>query len=463
MDPAGDTIVAPATPAGRGGIGIVRVTGPQAPAIATAILGSVPRPRHATFARFLDEAGESIDAGIALYFPAPDSFTGEDVLELHGHGGAMVTDSLLRRALALGARLARPGEFTERAFLNGKIDLAQAEAVADLIDAGSEQAARAAMRSLQGQFSAEVLALDGAMTALRVYVEGAMDFPDEGVEWLGAPQIAGQLGDIAERFARIEGAARQGRALRDGLTVVIAGPPNAGKSSLLNALAGHDAAIVTELPGTTRDVLREEIVVDGLPVHVMDTAGLRDTGDTIESEGVRRARAAIARADLVLYVMDVTAAPREAAVAADLATLHSDAAVLKVWNKIDLVKGSVEGSDPDHLRGLTPSPGSDPFEALSISARTGAGLDALRARLRQAAGYQAGEQGAFSARRRHLDALARARAHAGAARAQLESGRSPELAAEELRLAHAALGEITGETTSDELLGEIFSSFCIGK
>ncbi len=362
MEPHNDTIVAPATPAGRGGIGIVRVTGPQAPAIATAILGSVPRPRHATFARFLDGSGQPIDAGVALFFPAPASFTGEDVLELHGHGGVMVTDLLVRRALALGARLARPGEFTERAFLNDKIDLAQAEAVADLIDAGSEQAARAAMRSLQGEFSAEVLALAGAMTALRVYVEGAMDFPDEGVEWLGASQIAGQLDDIAQRFARIEGAARQGRALRDGLTVVIAGPPNAGKSSLLNALAGHDAAIVTELPGTTRDVLREQVVVDGLPVHVMDTAGLRDTEDTIESEGVRRARAEIARADLVLYVMDVTAAPREAAVAADLAALHSDAAVLKVWNKIDLVEGSDPegGSDPEPVRGLTPLRGLTP-------------------------------------------------------------------------------------------------------
>lgn len=459
MDPAIDTIVAPATPVGRGGIGIVRVSGPLTPQIAAAVLGNPPRPRHATFARFLDETGAPIDAGIALYFPSPDSFTGEDVLELHGHGGAVVADLLVRRALALGARLARPGEFTERAFLNDKIDLAQAEAIADLIDAGSEQAARAAMRSLQGEFSAEIVSLDDAVTALRIYVEGAMDFPDEGIDWLGSQQLAGQLEDIAARFTRIRRAAGQGRALRDGLTVVIAGPPNAGKSSLLNALAGHEAAIVTEIPGTTRDVLREHIVVDGLPVHVIDTAGLRDTSDRIEGEGVRRARAEIARADLVLYVMDVSAAPRQAAVEADLAALHSDAAVLTVWNKIDLA----EGSDPDQLRGLTPSSESDPSEALNISAKTGAGMDALRVRLRQAAGYHAGEGGAFSARRRHLDALDRAWAHAEAARSQLATGRSPELAAEELRLAHAALGEITGETTSDELLGEIFASFCIGK
>lgn len=440
-----DTIVAPATPAGRGGIGIVRVTGPRTATIATGILGGVPQPRYATFARFLDGSGAAIDAGIALYFPAPASFTGEDVLELHGHGGRVVTDLLVHRVLELGARLARPGEFTERAFLNGKIDLAQAEAVADLIDAGSAQAARAAMRSLQGEFSAEVAALDEAVIALRTYVEGAMDFPDEGAEWLGAPQVVAQLDDIAARFARIEAAARRGRALRDGLTVVIAGPPNAGKSSLLNALAGHDAAIVTELPGTTRDVLREQIVVDGLPVHVVDTAGLRDSADRIENEGVRRARAEIARADLVLYVMDVTAAPREAAVQADLAALHSDAAVLRVWNKADLLEG----------------PGAT--EAMHISAKTGAGLEALRAELRRAAGYHTGESGAFSARRRHLDALARARAHTEAARRHLEAGSLPELAAEELRLAHVALGEVAGETTSDELLGEIFSRFCIGK
>ncbi len=458
MQPDIDTIAAPATPAGRGGIGIVRITGPLAPRIATAILGKLPRPRHATFSRFLDESGAPVDAGIALYFPAPDSFTGEHVLELHGHGGVVVTDLLVRRALGLGARLARPGEFTERAFLNDKIDLAQAEAIADLIDAGSEQAARAAMRSLQGDFSAEVGALDDAVTALRTYVEGAMDFPDEGVDWLGGPQVTGQLEDIAARFARIDGAARQGRALRDGLAVVIAGPPNAGKSSLLNALAGHDAAIVTEVPGTTRDLLREQIVVDGLPVHVVDTAGLRHTDDRIEGEGVRRARAEISRADLVLYVMDATAPPQPEAIESDLAALHTGAAVLKVWNKIDLQEEPVPGLD----RGMTPA-GPAPATAVHISAKTGAGLDALRAQLRRVAGYHAGEGGAFSARRRHLDALGRARVHAQAARTRLEARESYELAAEELRLAHRALGEITGETTSDDLLGEIFAGFCIGK
>jgi len=285
-----------------------------------------------------------------------------------------------------------------------------------------------------------------------------MDFPDEGVDWLGGPQVAGQLDEIATRFARLDGAARQGRALRDGLAVVIAGPPNAGKSSLLNALAGHDAAIVTEVPGTTRDLLREQIVVDGLPVHVVDTAGLRHTADLIEGEGVRRARAEISRADLVLYVMDATTPPQPEAIESDLAALHSRAAVLKVWNKIDLQEEPVPGMDRDVARS-----GSDPATAVYISAKTGAGLDALRTHLRRVAGYHAGEGGAFSARRRHLDALGRARAHAEAARTRLEARESYELAAEELRLAHQALGDITGETTSDDLLGEIFAGFCIGK
>lgn len=457
-----DTIVAPATPAGRGGIGIVRVSGPRAAELAGAIVSRVPKPRRATFARFLSGSGEPIDAGIALFFQGPESFTGEDVLELHGHGGPVVMDLLVRRALELGARLARPGEFTERAFLNGKIDLAQAEAVADLIGAGSEQAASAAMRSLQGEFSAAVGGLAEAILALRVYVEGALDFPDEEVEWLGSPQVAERLDDIMGRFAAIRAAAQQGRVLRDGLSVVIAGPPNAGKSSLLNALAGHDAAIVTDIPGTTRDVLREHIVLDGLPVHVIDTAGLREAADAIETEGVRRARAEIARADVVLYVMDITAPPTPATVQADLAALHSSGEVIGVWNKIDLAGGSDPSSSP---RGLTP-PGSDPSAppgtALPLSAKTSAGLDALRACLRNAAGYRA-DGGALSARQRHLDALKRAEAHAAAAQERLEARESFELAAEELRLAHRALGEITGEVTSEALLGEIFSQFCIGK
>ena len=318
----GDTIVAPATPAGRGGIGIVRISGPAVPAMTTAIVGALPPPRRARFVRFLDGSGEAIDAGLVLYFPAPGSFTGEDVLELQGHGGPVVTEMLVARALELGARLARPGEFTERAFLNDKIDLAQAEAVADLIDAGSAQAARAAMRSLQGEFSVEVHDLAEAVTALRVYVEAAIDFPEEDVEFLASPEVVRRVDDIEARFARIDYAAGQGRLLRDGLSVVIAGKPNAGKSSLLNALAGYEAAIVTDVPGTTRDVLRERIHVDGLPVHVIDTAGLRETADVIEGEGVRRARGEMERADVVLYVIDSTTPPAGDALERVLETLQ---------------------------------------------------------------------------------------------------------------------------------------------
>jgi tRNA modification GTPase len=450
-----DTIAAPATPPGRGGIGILRLSGPQVAAIAQSLLGRLPRPRHATLAAFLDVDGEPIDAGLALYFPGPASFTGEDVLELHGHGGPVVMELLLARVLELGARRARPGEFTERAFLAGKVDLAQAEAVADLIEAGSTQAARAAMRSLQGEFSVEVEALAAAVTELRVYVEAAIDFPDEDVEFLQAPEVAARFGDIAARFERLNHAARQGRLLRDGLHVVIAGKPNAGKSSLLNQLAGHEAAIVTAIPGTTRDLLRERIDIDGLPLHVVDTAGLRDTADVVEGEGVRRARAEIARADVVLYVVDATTEPGPEALRAELAALPAGAPVLLVWNKVDLVR---------EKRGQSPFPdekGTVPFSPLS--ARTGFGLDELRSRLKERAGYEQGGTGTFSARARHVEALTRASEHVEHAQALLAQRSSFELVAEELRLAHAALGEITGTVSSDDLLGRIFGSFCIGK
>jgi tRNA modification GTPase len=450
-----DTIAAPATPPGRGGVGIVRVSGPQVAAIAGSLLGRLPRPRHATLAAFLDAAGEPIDAGLALYFPGPASFTGEDVLELHGHGGPVVVELLLARALELGARRARPGEFSERAFLAGKVDLAQAEAVADLIDAGSTQAARAAMRSLQGEFSMEIEALATAVTGLRVYVEAAIDFPDEDVEFLQAPEVAARFGDIAARFERVNHAARQGRLLRDGLHVVIAGKPNAGKSSLLNQLAGHEAAIVTAIPGTTRDLLRERIDIDGLPLHVVDTAGLRDTADVVEGEGVRRARAEIARADVVLYVVDATTQPAAAALRAEREGLPAGVPVLLVWNKADLVAGK---------RGQSPFPdekGTVPF--CTVSARTGFGLDELRSRLKERAGYEQGGTGTFSARARHVEALSRASGHVERAQALLAQRSSFELVAEELRLAHSALGEITGVVSSDDLLGKIFGSFCIGK
>jgi len=436
-----DTIVAAATPPGRGGIGIIRISGPATRAIAESVLGRVPEPRHADTAVFAGADGGAIDTGLALFFPAPRSFTGEDVLELHGHGGPVVMDLIIRRALELGARPARPGEFSERAFLNDKIDLAQAEAIADLIGAGSAEAARAALSSLSGEFSREVTTLATQVVELRVYVEAAIDFPDEDVEFLDSPAVSGRLSDIAARFDRIGRAASQGRALSEGLTVVIAGRPNAGKSSLLNALAGHDAAIVTGIAGTTRDLLRERINIDGLPIHVIDTAGLRESGNVIEEEGVRRARAEMRRADLVLYLIDSSAGAEPG----ELETLASDPRVLSVWNKTDIV---------------APPPG---HTGLAISALTGAGLPELRERLKAAAGYRAGDVGAISARRRHLDVLARAERLVQSAAARLTERSAFELVAEELRLAQQALGEITGEVTSDALLGAIFSGFCIGK
>jgi len=446
MMAAADTIVAPATPPGRGGIGIVRISGPATRDIATAMLGSVPLARHATVAAFTDAEGRAIDAGLALYFPGPQSFTGEDVLELHGHGGPVVMDLLVARAVELGARMARPGEFSERAFHNDKLDLAQAEAIADLIDAGSAEAARAALCSLAGEFSQEVRELAARVMELRTYVEAAIDFPDEDAEFLANEEVRARLADIGERFATIGESARQGRALRDGLVVVIAGRPNAGKSSLLNALAGVDAAIVTEIPGTTRDVLRERIHVDGLPIHVVDTAGLRDAADVVEIEGVRRAQAEIARADLVLYVVDAT----RGLDAAETAALPAGTAAIIVWNKTD-------------LPGAGPAPAGGKLPAVAISATTGAGLPALRDQLKAAAGYQADAAGVYSARRRHLDALTRAQSLFELAETRLAEHASFELVAEELRLAQQALGEITGEVSSDELLGAIFSGFCIGK
>ncbi|MGE0031385.1 MAG: tRNA uridine-5-carboxymethylaminomethyl(34) synthesis GTPase MnmE [Steroidobacteraceae bacterium] len=446
MNATPDTIVAAATPPGRGGIGIVRISGPGTRAIAAAMLESVPAPRHATVAIFADARGRAIDAGLALFFPAPQSFTGEDVLELHGHGGPVVMDLLVARAIELGARMARPGEFTERAFHNDRLDLAQAEAIADLIDAGSAEAARAALRSLAGEFSREIGELAELVMELRVFVEAAIDFPDEDAEFLASDEVRERLAEITRRFAAIGESARQGRALRDGLQVVIAGRPNAGKSSLLNALAGFDAAIVTDIPGTTRDVLRERIHVDGLPIHVMDTAGLRDSPDAVEIEGVRRARAEIGRADLVLYVVDATLGLGDD----EQAQLPAGTAVLVVWNKTD-------------LPGAFPAPPLANLPVVSVSATAGTGLPALREQLKSAAGYQADAGGVFSARRRHLDALNRAQSLFELAAARLAERAAFELVAEELRQAHEALGEITGAVSSDELLGAIFSGFCIGK
>ena len=446
---AADTIVARATPPGRGGIAVIRVSGPAVPQLAQQLLGALPQPRHATLAGFRDAGGEALDLGLALYFPAPHSFTGEDVLELHAHGGHVLAELLVERVMALGARPARPGEFTERAFLNDKLDLTQAEAIADLIDADSQAAARAAQRSLRGDFSAAVLALTEEVTELRTWVEAAIDFPDEDIDFLGAEELAARVAGVAASFRRLEEATRQGCLLREGIRVVIAGRPNAGKSSLLNALAGYAAAIVTPVPGTTRDVIREQLDIDGLPIHIIDTAGLREAQDLVEAEGVSRAQAELARADHALVVIDA-ATDGEAALAALLAELPAGLPRTLVRNKIDLT-GEPAGSVPGE-------PG-----ALRVSALTGAGLPELRRRLREVAGYQPAGEGSFTARRRHLGSLRQAREHFEAACRQLREQQAGELMAEELREVQNALGEITGEFSSEDLLGRIFGEFCIGK
>jgi tRNA modification GTPase len=446
-----DTIVAAATPPGRGGVGVVRVSGPKTPEIAATLVGDLPKPRHATLGRFLDNTGDPIDVGLALFFPGPHSYTGEHVLELQGHGGPVVLERLVERIVELGARRARPGEFTERAFLNDKIDLAQAEAVADLIDAGSRDAARAAMRSLQGEFSNMVQGLTDAVIDLRTYVEAAIDFPEEEVDFLGDQELRERLATVRGHFDGVTAAAGQGRLLRDGITVVLAGRPNSGKSSLLNRLAGYEAAIVTEVPGTTRDVLRERIDIDGLPLHVLDTAGLRESDDLVEAEGIRRARAEMAKADRVLFVIDSADDPQARAFAEQRTLLPAEVPVTLVFNKTDLGAG-LPVSDT-----ITGPP------RIHVSARTGSGLDLLRAHLKESVSFQTAGNGSISARRRHLDALARARAHVEAGAAHLEQRRAGELVAEELRLAQQALDEITGIFTADDLLGRIFGSFCIGK
>ncbi len=446
-----DTIVAAATPPGRGGVGVVRISGPKTPEIAATLVGELPEARHATLTHFLDAAGEPIDIGIALFFPGPHSYTGEHVLELQGHGGPVILESLVARCLELGARRARPGEFTERAFHNDKIDLAQAEAVADLIDAGSREAARAAMRSLQGEFSNMVQGLTDALIELRTYVEAAIDFPEEEVDFLADSQLTERLVTVHGHFDAVTAAAGQGRLLRDGLTVVLAGRPNSGKSSLLNRLAGYDAAIVTEIPGTTRDVLRERIDIDGLPLHVLDTAGLRDSDDAVEREGVRRAAAEMSRADRVLFVIDASNDSLGRAFAEERQRLPQDVPVTLIFNKIDIAEGlpmadTVSGPPRIH-----------------VSAATGAGLAALRSHLKGCVSFQTAGNGSISARKRHLEALSRARQCVETASRELQQRRAGELVAEELRLAQLALEEVTGVFTADDLLGRIFGSFCIGK
>lgn len=440
-----ETIAAQATPSGRGGVGIVRVSGQLASECAEKMLGHCPRPRYAEYLPFHDLEKEIIDEGIALYFPGPHSFTGEDVLELQAHGGPVVIDRLLKTMQTMGIRLARPGEFSERAFLNGKLDLAQVEAIADLIDAGSEQAARCALRSLQGEFSDRIQELVGGVTDLRIYVESAIDFPEEEIDFLADGQVQSRLDAIQNALAAVERSAQQGSLMKEGMTVVLAGQPNAGKSSLLNALAGQETAIVTDIAGTTRDTLKEQIHLDGMPLHIIDTAGLRESDDAVEQEGIRRAWAAIEQADRVLLLVDDTTG----VTTIDQQIIDRLPRKLKttvIRNKIDL-SGGEAGVDGDVIR---------------LSAREKRGIDQLREYLKQSMGYEGEGEGAFMARRRHLDALERAAENLKNAQQHLSHGVG-ELLAEELLMAQRSLGEITGEVSSDDLLGKIFTSFCIGK
>ncbi len=442
-----DTIAAIASAPGAAGVGVLRVSGPAVPRMAAELLGRDPDPRRAHFTAFRDRDGELIDRGLLLYFPAPASYTGEHVLELQGHGSPVLLDALLRRVCAMGARLARPGEFTERAFLNGKLDLAQAEAVADLIAARSQAGARAALRSMEGVFSHKVHDLLQSLIGLRVHIEAAIDFPEEEIDFLADPAIMRKLDALRAQSAELLREAQRGVRLNDGLRVAIIGRPNAGKSSLLNALSGSDRAIVTDIAGTTRDVLREHLSLDGIALELADTAGLRETDDPVEQEGVRRAHGELARADVALLVTDAQHAEHDLSLLADL---PSSVERLVLVNKIDI----------DH----TGAGYEERDEAVWVraSAKTGEGLDALRDHLKQLAGAGSGE-GAFSARRRHVLALEQVEYRLDRADEVLRVTQAGELAAEELRQAQHALGEITGTYSSDDLLGAIFSSFCIGK
>jgi len=441
--PSGDltpeTIAAIATPPGRGGIGIVRVSGPKVPAIAKAVIGKLPQARSAVHAHFLDARGERLDEGLALYFPAPHSYTGEAVLELQGHGGTVVTHAVMAAVLDAGARLAEPGEFTRRAFLNGKLDLAQAEAVADLIDAASREAARSALRSLAGEFSAAIRALVAQLTELRTLTEAMLDFPEEDVDGMHRDDAQARLNRLRAALEDVLAKSRQGSLLRSGIHVVLAGRPNVGKSSLLNRLAGEERAIVTAQPGTTRDALRESIQIESVPIVVVDTAGLRASRDEVERLGMARTHEEMARADLVLVVLEA------GRLEAPEAPLPEGAARITVINKIDLVPGLQPGREGDEVR---------------VSAKTGAGLDALREAILAAAGWGARGETVYLARERHLRALAEARSHLeSAARHEVQW----EIFAEDLRLAQDALGTITGRVSADDLLGEIFARFCVGK
>jgi len=450
-----ETICAVATPAGRGGISIIRLSGQKSLSAAEIILGFTPTPRHAHYCPFHNTLGDVLDTGIALYFPAPDSFTGEDVIEFQAHGGPYVMDMLLQELLSLDIRLADPGEFSQRAFLNDKIDLAQAEAIADLIDSNSEEAARFALRSLQGEFSALINDMVQSIIHLRMYVEAAIDFPEEEVDFLGTGEVENKLSGIRNQLNDVLLKARQGTIMKDGLTVVIAGEPNAGKSSLLNVLAGQSRAIVTDIAGTTRDTLREHISIDGMPLHIIDTAGLHESEDEVEQEGIRRAWEAIREGDLVLLLIDSSNSfnVQTSSLYQELIKEMDDPGNLfLVFNKIDLL--DTKPGQTETIR---------PHQTFHISVKDQEGLDLLKEAMKKNAGLSTTVEGGFIARRRHLDALNKASDFLLAAASQLENNKAGELVAEDLREAHMALESITGQFTPDDLLGEIFTSFCIGK
>jgi tRNA modification GTPase len=451
-----DTIAAIATAAGRGGVGIIRLSGVESLSIAQVICSTTLTPRHAHFSRFKDSKNVSIDTGIAIFFPGPASFTGEDVVELQAHGGPVILDLLLKECCFLGARQARPGEFSERAYLNNKIDLAQAEAIADLINSTTDKAALNASQSLQGVFSKKIDSLVSAVTQLRIYVEAAIDFPEEEIDFIGDGIVSERLDDIIESLAGVENEAKQGSLVQEGMKLVIAGKPNAGKSSLLNALSGQDSAIVTPIEGTTRDVLREHIQIDGMPLHIVDTAGLRESGDEIEQEGIRRAWREMESADLIVLVVDGSADDTGKSNSSSIwpdksQLLKRDIPVVIVHNKSDLTESGplIDTSDESTV--------------IHLSAKNGEGMDLLRGHLKKQMGYSEDGGGQFSARRRHLESLRAASEYLQTGKQQLQNAGAGELLAEDLRQCQISLGEITGAVTSDELLGEIFSSFCIGK
>ena len=443
MQPARDTIAAIATPPGTGGVSIIRISGGEALAIAARVSGITPAPRRATLAHIRDARGDTLDQALLLYYPAPHSYTGEDTLEIQGHGGIAVTQAVFAAVLDAGARLAEPGEYTRRAYLNNKIDLAQAEAIADLINARSQAAVKAANRSLQGDFSRQIETLAADLLALRIYIEAALDFPEEEIDFLREGDIAARLQGWGERLRTLLAQSTQGRLMNDGINLVIAGKPNAGKSSLLNALVGEERAIVTAQAGTTRDIVRETILIHGMPVNILDTAGLREAEDLVEQEGIRRTRHALSQADLILLLRDGSALDD----AAD-DELPANIPQLLAYNKADQTPPAVQAQHAD---------------GLWISAKTGAGIDALRDAIACAVGRDSREESPYIARERHLRALHQAERHYQDALAQLHSSQNGELIAEDLRLAHEALGSITGAVSSDDLLGHIFSSFCIGK